>query len=375
MPNSAYADGGRLAFSVDAAGFQRDNLRRVTHKAVAMQTCFEFVGRQRNQSFTFSPDGRKRFRLIDAVNWQMADLLQYVDDQLAAELRQVQRMLAIVSAGQLALEVFYGFKESDATILNTEVGDVHVKRAAYTLLLAYASIGVAFRAMDPVGVPPIPDSLDVEFDNKLFCKLFAPAFVHLLDNPSALAHTTAAQQQEASLLGLMRATLLWKDASRIAKGTVTRSLSSGAAQHAAWSALPSEVPKKRTVWCEANVVIRLTGRGIGSWTQGAEGWGYNKPTREQLDEPALKQLLNTRLQLSTDEIIATLPDPTRGVRRARDGVAPFGGLHAAVPVAGLSAAAHADEHPARRQRPLTQPFASVPWWKRSRLQRRASKQG
>jgi hypothetical protein len=34
-------------------------------------------------------------------------LAQYIDDQLSAELRQAQRILGVVSAGQVALEVYY----------------------------------------------------------------------------------------------------------------------------------------------------------------------------------------------------------------------------------------------------------------------------
>eukprot|EP00959_Pyramimonas_sp_CCMP1952_P042971 899220-Pyramimonas_sp.AAC.1 len=98
-----------------------------------MRLCLAFVNGVPNAVMSFNAAGRLTFRRIDAENWRMADLLQYIDDQLAAELRQVQRMLAIVAAGMLALEVYYGLLVATAKVDTTEIGATHVQRAAYVL--------------------------------------------------------------------------------------------------------------------------------------------------------------------------------------------------------------------------------------------------
>ena len=83
----------------DAAGFRRDLLPRVfpgRHSLPdQMKRCYQFSAEDRNPVLGMTDDAKTLFRTIDAQNWKLADLLQYVDDRLAAELRQVQRLLAI----------------------------------------------------------------------------------------------------------------------------------------------------------------------------------------------------------------------------------------------------------------------------------------
>ena len=59
----------------------------------------------------FSDAVRLKFCRVDAVNWKLAGLLQFIDDRLAAELRQMQRILAILSVGHLGLDVGFGLPE------------------------------------------------------------------------------------------------------------------------------------------------------------------------------------------------------------------------------------------------------------------------
>ena len=74
----------------DRAGFRRDLLPRQSDVLAGMKRCFSFVGREPNQELFFTDAGLEKFRCFDAYNWKLAGHVQYVDDQLAAELRQVQ---------------------------------------------------------------------------------------------------------------------------------------------------------------------------------------------------------------------------------------------------------------------------------------------
>jgi hypothetical protein len=91
------------------------------------------------------------------------------------------------------------------------------------LVLIYGSVGLAFRQLEDGAMPMIPDNADSDFVDRILCQLFAPAFAHLFDDPSRSVESTrsVATKIEAGTLGLMRATLLWKDASRVSKGAGT----------------------------------------------------------------------------------------------------------------------------------------------------------
>jgi hypothetical protein len=277
-----------------------------------------FVEQKPNQIFTFAEDGRQRFRNIDSANWAMAGLLQYIDDFLAAELRQIQRMLAIISSGLLAMEAYYGLLPTEATINNTKIQEIHVKRSAYLLVLVYGSTGIAFRNMSVSEVPPIPTDTSAPFDNRIFCRLFAPAFVHLLDETDTQQiEVTVAQRIEAATIGLMRATLLWKNTARVSKGTVTRNLGSHTDIAPAWAALPVAEPKQQSQWWETNIVPRLVELRLGTWTQGPEGFGYNKPTPADFDEPARVRTLQERLQLTAEQVLDTCGSDVGRLRSTR----------------------------------------------------------
>lgn len=53
-----------------------------------MKRCDRFVHEQPNKELQFTESGLEKFRCFDACNWRLAGYVQYVDDQLAAELRQ-----------------------------------------------------------------------------------------------------------------------------------------------------------------------------------------------------------------------------------------------------------------------------------------------
>ena len=129
----------------DRAGFKRDLLPRRDDTLAGMQRCYQFVRGLPNREMLFTDQGLEKFRCYDACNWRLAGLVQYIDDQLAAELRQVQRHHALRCAGRLALRVMLGLLPDEASIENTFItGDV-VDQAALTLACVLGGFAVGFR--------------------------------------------------------------------------------------------------------------------------------------------------------------------------------------------------------------------------------------
>ena len=79
----------------DANGLWRRDKLPAPREAVlrGMRAVRRFVGGKPNTVAQWSEGGKSLFRLIDSVNWRAADLLQYVDEDKAARLRQNQRFL------------------------------------------------------------------------------------------------------------------------------------------------------------------------------------------------------------------------------------------------------------------------------------------
>ena len=100
--------------------------------------------------------------------------------------------------------------------------------------------------------------------------MIAPSFVYLITQSSGDAARAAQNQlQEATVLGLMRATLLWPAYNRVAKGAVTRKLND--AEHSArlvispaWQNVEARANRDKAAWWYATVVPRLLGLGLGS---------------------------------------------------------------------------------------------------------------
>jgi len=112
-----------------------------------MKRCYHFVHGLPNQELRFTDSGLKKFRCFDAWNWRLAGYVQYVDDQLAAELRQVQRHHALRCAGRLSLRVLLGLVPDDATIDNTRITAEIVDQAALTLASVLGGFAVGFRGV------------------------------------------------------------------------------------------------------------------------------------------------------------------------------------------------------------------------------------
>ena len=70
------------------------------------------------------------FRCFDAWNWCLAGLVQYTGDQLAAELRQVQRHHALRCAARQSLLVFLAQPSADAVVETTPITEGIVNQAA-----------------------------------------------------------------------------------------------------------------------------------------------------------------------------------------------------------------------------------------------------
>ncbi|CAK0900375.1 unnamed protein product, partial [Prorocentrum cordatum] len=70
-----------------------------------MRVVKDFVESNPNAVARFAPEGAALYRLVDSVNWSAADRLQYVDEDKAARLRQLQRFLYDFAIAQLLLEV------------------------------------------------------------------------------------------------------------------------------------------------------------------------------------------------------------------------------------------------------------------------------
>ena len=180
-----------------------------------MKRCYHFVHGLPNQELRFTDSGLKKFRCFDAWNWRLAGYVQYVDDQLAAELRQVQRHHALRCAGRLSLRALLGLVPDDATIDNTRitaeivddpgicpwwfcgwlswclgcarrsVSEGEPKRGRFARL-SFGSFPVSLRlagllqGVDAASLPPLRPQADGEVDATLFCQALAPAFVHML---------------------------------------------------------------------------------------------------------------------------------------------------------------------------------------------------
>ena len=87
-----------------------------TDLLACMKIYDSFVDEKPNHIIPFITGALIMFRFIDSTSWKPADLLQHVGDHLAAELRQAQRIIAIFSAGKLALGAFLGDTEPDASV-------------------------------------------------------------------------------------------------------------------------------------------------------------------------------------------------------------------------------------------------------------------
>ena len=215
-----------------------------------MKRCYHFVHGLPNQELRFTDSGLKKFRRFDAWNWRLAGYVQYVDDQLAAELRQVQRHHALRCAGSLSLRVLLGLVPDDATIDNTRITAEIVDQAALTLASVLGGFAVGFRGVpaapgaavrrrespnmtfrapfvrflprvsssgrslagvDAASLPPLRPQADGEVDATLFCQVLAPAIVHMLSEEQVQLDPVqeAARQLNAAILGLMREALTW----------------------------------------------------------------------------------------------------------------------------------------------------------------------
>ncbi|CAK0862916.1 unnamed protein product [Prorocentrum cordatum] len=91
----------------DAHGLWRRDKLPAPRKEVldGMRAVKDFVESNPNAVARFTPKGAALYRLVDSVNWSAADRLQYVDEDKAARLRQLQRFLYDFAIAQLLLEV------------------------------------------------------------------------------------------------------------------------------------------------------------------------------------------------------------------------------------------------------------------------------
>ena len=127
---------------LDEAGFRRDLLPRMFSPLEGMKRCFAFVHGLPNMELGFTPGGLQKFRWFDSYNWKLAGLLQYADDQLAAELRQVQRHHATRCARRLGLLVLLDLLPDGSSIDSTLVTEDIVDRAALTLACVLGAFAV-----------------------------------------------------------------------------------------------------------------------------------------------------------------------------------------------------------------------------------------
>jgi hypothetical protein len=77
--------------------------------------------------------GMTLFRKVDSINWHAAGILQYVDEDKAAKLRQAQRFLADLSGGHLLLDVMADLLPATARVANIPIEEKHVRRAVCQL--------------------------------------------------------------------------------------------------------------------------------------------------------------------------------------------------------------------------------------------------
>ena len=121
---------------------------------------------------------------------------------------------------------------------------------------------------------------------------------------ASTARLTAAQRLEAATLGVVRATLLWRDAPRVSEGAATRAPQRGVGVHPARAGLSMHEPSRKTQWWESHGAPRLVALGLGTWTRGPEGYGYDKPTAETLADETRASALSAQLQLTPAQILA-----------------------------------------------------------------------
>ena len=141
-----------------------------------------------NEVIRFDEAGLLLFRKIDAYNWKLAHLVQYVNDQLAAELRQCQRMMAIACVLVLGIWIMKDKlpigESSDVAkpTAATFLVPLEIVRAGVLLqALIYASNAIGFHGYDEGSMPRLVVSDDNGVDPMLMCRIIAPAFVSLVE--------------------------------------------------------------------------------------------------------------------------------------------------------------------------------------------------
>ncbi len=308
-----------LAFDVnqqlktDEAGFLRSDLPTGTPLLEAMIRCFNFVEKQPNQEVRFHDHGLLLLRRVDSANWRLADLVQYIDDRVAAGLRQFQRILAIFSVGMFALSVFHDCVPDDRTVRNTVVTQEHVKCAVRFLGLINAANAIGFRGIAPAQLPTLVTNENAPLDEKIIAKILAPAYVHLLDivDTRDIMQASETQRIETATIALMRITLTWVGSNRVSKGGITRFLNHadmglGPPAHTVWSLLSAHTNSLKANWWLSNVVPRLLELGLGKLATRGDGQGYCKPTVADLYQEPIKEVLRTVLDLAPEDVFHTL---------------------------------------------------------------------
>jgi hypothetical protein len=221
----------------------------------------------------------------------------------------VQRLLAILCAGFLSLHVFFGKVASDASTTTHKITDDVTKRAMLVLALILGGNSVGFRNVTPAQLPNLTLAPDGTLDPLIFCRVLAPAFVHLVEGreDGLSAEVVAARRLEAAKLGLMRDTLLWPGSPFVSKGMVTRMLNgTGAGDipiHQAWNLVSGHNNTAKSQWWMANIVQTLVQKGIGRLEQQADGHCYIKATPEDLSLETMQTLLMSGLQLSHEDVL------------------------------------------------------------------------
>ena len=91
----------------DAHGlWRRDKLPAPRENVLkGMRAIKDFIEGKPNSVARFEDSGAELFRLVDSVNWSAAERLQYIDEDKAARLRQLQRFLYDFSIAQMLLDV------------------------------------------------------------------------------------------------------------------------------------------------------------------------------------------------------------------------------------------------------------------------------
>jgi hypothetical protein len=325
LPDSMYSPEGSVL--QDLAGFRRDLLPQGMQVLEGMKRCFWFVEGEPNKKLKLTELGLWRFRRFDAMNWRLAGLLQYVDDQLAAELRQVQRMHGIRLAGRLGLLVLANCAPQGVNSNNFPITETLTDQVALTLACVLGSISVGFKGVSESLMPVLRPSETGEVDPKIFCRVLAPAFVHLLDeDPRGGAALAGAHRiLEAAILGLMKETLLWPSSSFVSKGMITRFLNACAqgtqSPSAAWQHVQGHSSTTRSQWWLQNVALELVRHGFGSTVQAQDGVRWLKPTQEEMsaNNGSLTTKANAMFQVTFESYSQHLAVPLmRPGRRRRE---------------------------------------------------------